>query len=292
MALPSSQPPINILTIDVEDWYHLTGEQIRGSGTHRPDILARQLDRLLGLLATHRTRATFFCLAGSLAGAPQLVRRIADAGHEVGTHGWAHQPIWKIGLDAFRTDLQRSLDWLADLLGRPVKGHRAPAFSVRAEQLEAFYNVCFKAGLTYDSSVFPIRGPRYGIPGAPPAPHVVRDRDGRRLVEIPPSTLEWRGRVRPVAGGGHWRLMTTRTIQACIAGVNALGRPMVTYMHPYEFDPAPLSALAAAGLSLRSLKHGLKQNLNRRSMFRKLDAVLATHRFGAVEDYLRESGHL
>lgn len=288
MASSPSQQLTNILSIDVEDWYHLSGEQIRGRG----DILAWQLDRLLGLLAAHHTRATFFCLGGSLVESPQLVRRIAEAGHEVATHGWGHQPITQIGLDAFAVDLRRSLDWLRDLLGRPVNGHRAHAFSVRADQLEAFYDVCFEAGLTYDSSVFPIRGRRYGIPGANPAPHVVRDRDGRQLVEIPLSTLEWGRRVRPVAGGGYWRLMPLRTIRRCIERVNALGRPMVTYLHPYEFDPRPLSALKAAGLSLRSLKHGLKQNLNRRSMFGKLDAVLAAHRFGAVEDYLRESGRL
>src|SRR5512142_952750 len=94
--------PANCLTFDVEDWYHLSGEQIRGAGTLRPDVLARQLDRVLALLAENHCRATFFCLGGSLCGAPELVRCLANAGHEVGTHGWAHQPIARIGLPAFR----------------------------------------------------------------------------------------------------------------------------------------------------------------------------------------------
>ncbi len=281
---------LNILTIDVEDWYDLSGQQLRGTGRPRPDHLARQLDRLLELLARRNTRATFFCLGGSLQHAPQLVRRIADAGHEIGTHGWAHQPISQIGLAAFRADLVKSIDWLQQLLGCAVHGHRAPAFSVAPAQLDGFYDVCFDAGLSYDSSVFPIRGRRYGIPDAPIAPFVARARDGRTLVEMPLSTLPGRSGRRPVAGGGHWRIRSVERISAAIEQLNRAGLPMVTYLHPYEFDDRRLSAFAAGGWSLRSLKHQLKQNLNRGSMYRKLDAILSRHRFGPVEDYLREAG--
>ncbi|MEW6250647.1 MAG: DUF3473 domain-containing protein [Planctomycetota bacterium] len=283
---------LNCLTFDVEDWYHLSGEQIRGHGALRPDVLARQLDRVLGLLAEHRARATFFCLGSSLAGAPELVRRIVGAGHEVGTHGWAHQPIAEIGLPAFQADLRRSLNWLQDLLGRPVLGYRAPAFSVAPAQLQGFYDICFEAGLAYDSSVFPIRGARYGIPDAPLAPHVVREAEGRRLVELPLATLEWRGRRRPVAGGGYWRLLPGWLVDAAITRVNRTGRPMVTYLHPYEFDSVSLSAIAAAGWSRRSLKHQVRQNLRRRSMYGKLNRLLARHRFVAAEDWLRAAGWL
>jgi polysaccharide deacetylase family protein (PEP-CTERM system associated) len=279
----------NVLTFDVEDWYHLSGEQIRGSGTLRPDILARQLDRLLDLLARHDCRATFFCLGSSLAESPQLVHRIAAAGHEIASHGWGHQPIHEIGLDAFRDDLRRSLGWLANLLGRPVRGYRAPAFSVAAEQLEGFYDVCFACGLDYDSSVFPIRGRRYGIADASCAPHVVRQQADRRLVELPLATVTWRGRTWPVAGGGYWRILPARALIAAIRRINAEARPMVTYFHPYELDTARLSATQAAGRSLRSRKHGWRQNLGRRTMYGKLDAILSTFRFTAAEDYLRDA---
>jgi polysaccharide deacetylase family protein (PEP-CTERM system associated) len=281
---------LNILTIDVEDWYDLSGQQLRGVGTPRPDVLARQLDHLLELLARHKTRATCFCLGGSLQHAPHLVRQIADAGHEIGTHGWGHALISQSGLDAFRSDLTRSLDWLGQLLGRPVRGHRAPAFSVAPAQLDGFYDVCCDAGLLYDSSVFPIRGRRYGIPDARVAPHIARERDGRTLYEIPLSTLPGRSGRRPVAGGGHWRIRSVERISAAVEALNRAGLPMVTYLHPYEFDERPLDAFAAAGWSLRTVKHYLKQNLNRGSMYRKLDVILSRHRFGAVEDYLREAG--
>jgi polysaccharide deacetylase family protein (PEP-CTERM system associated) len=276
----------------VEDWYHLTGLQIRGRGVLQPDVLARQIDRVLDLLGRHGCRATFFCLGGSLADSPQLVRRIAEAGHEVATHGWGHEPISRIGLGAFRDDLKRSIAWLEDLVGKRVLGHRAPAFSVPADELEGFYDVCFEAGLAYDSSVFPIRGRRYGLAGARREPHVVRDDDGRRLVELPLATARRLGRTWPVAGGGYWRLMPTALIRAAVRRVAAEGLVMITYLHPYEFDTRRLSAATAAGWSARSLRHHLKQNIRRGSMYGKLDALLAEFRFGAVEDYLRDTGFL
>jgi polysaccharide deacetylase family protein (PEP-CTERM system associated) len=286
------QPAAGLLTIDVEDWYYLSGCQLSGHGTLRPEILARQLDRLLGLLARHGCRATFFCLGGSLVDAPQLLRRIADAGHEVATHGWSHQPIHRTGLAAFREDLLRSLSWLQDVIGRPVLGYRAPAFSVPGEWLDGFYDICFRAGLRYDSSIFPVRGRRYGIADAPLGPHVVRQDGERRLVELPLSAITWLGRRWPVAGGGYWRIMPARLIRAAVTRVNREGRPMVTYLHPHEFDSERLSGIVAAGVSLRSLRHSCEQNLGRGSMYGKLDSLLVRRRFETVEGYLRDTGLL
>lgn len=281
---------LNVLTIDVEDWYHLSGLQLVGAGTLRPDLLGRQLDRVLELLGRHGCRATFFCLGSSLVEAPELVRRIAAAGHEVGTHGWGHEPIQRIGLPAFRADLQKSLAWLQDLLGRPVRGYRAPAFSVAPTQLQGFYDICWEAGLSYDSSVFPIGGRRYGIRTAQPEPHVVRESGERQLVEIPLATLPWLGRRWPVAGGGYWRILPARLIAAAIARLNRSGQPMVTYLHPYEFDTHRLSWRLATGYSWRGFQHACQQNVRHRSIPGKLDRILSAYRFGAIEDYLRVAG--
>ena len=169
-------------------------------------------------------------------------------------------------------------------------GYRAPAFSVTRDQLDGFCEICLEAGLAYDSSIFPIRGRRYGIPAMPTAPYVIHDAGGRRLVEIPLSTVEWRGRRYPVAGGGYWRILPAWAIGRIITRLNHAGCPMVTYLHPYEFDSQRLSATMAAGWSLRSLKHQLKQNLNRRSMYAKLDAILSVYRFAPAEEYLRDPG--
>jgi polysaccharide deacetylase family protein (PEP-CTERM system associated) len=283
---------MNILTVDVEDWYQLTGEQLAGQGTAQPDRVARQVDRVLDLLGNHDCRATFFCLGKSLEGAPQIVRRLAEAGHEIGTHGWGHEPVHRIGLARFREDLIRSIKWLEDLLGQSVKGYRAPAFSVPGGLLNDFYDICLEAGLAYDSSVFPIRGRRYGIPDAPLEPTVVRECDGRRLVELPLATLTWLGRRWPVAGGGYWRILPIPAIHAAVARINREGRPVVTYLHPYEFDTERLDAPGAAGRSWHAARRGFTQNLGRRSIYRKLESILFRHRFGAVEDYLDAAGYL
>ncbi|MCC7291084.1 MAG: polysaccharide deacetylase family protein [Phycisphaerales bacterium] len=288
----SNSWPANILTFDVEDWYQLVGDQVLGAGKLHSDVLAAQIDRLLGLLARRAARATFFCLGKSLAHRPDLVRRIADAGHEIASHGWSHELVHSAGLSAFAEDLRRSLGWLAEVTGRAVLGYRAPAFSVPADQLEAFYDVCMDSGLRYDSSVFPIRGRRYGVPGAPPAPHVARERGGQRLIELPLATLEWRGRRWPVAGGGYWRVSPLRLLDHVVRRINRESRPVVTYFHPYEFDAHRLSATRAAGWSMETVKRSLTQNLGRASMYRKLDAMLLRYRFVAAEDHLHAHGLL
>ncbi len=289
MKSPSDSTIANILSFDVEDWYQLSGEQLTGIGRARPDILARQVDRVLELLERHGTQATFFCLGCSLADQPQIVRRISQAGHEIASHGWGHQPIHRIGLAAFREDLKRSLGWLQDLLGGPVLGYRAPAFSIPKGQLEAFYDVCFECGLAYDSSVYPIRGRRYGIPDGPTQPKVVRKDVSRQLVELPVATAAWAGRIWPVGGGGSWRLLPGFAVSGFLASMNREGRIGVTYLHPYEFDSRSLSAVSAAGWSIRSIHHGLRQNLRRGSLYAKLDALLDRFRFVCAAAYLDEA---
>ena len=278
----------NLLTIDAEDWYQLVGRLFTTGEKCRPDILTRQLDRLLDLLERHGCRATFFCLGISMVNCPELVRRIADAGHEIGSHGWGHEPIRQIGLDRFRADLRRSLSWLQDVLGRPVAGYRAPEFSVDPDQLEAFYDICLEEGLKYDSSVFPIHGRRYGIPRAAAEPSVVREKNGRRLVEFPLATVAGLGRRWPVAGGLYWRLLPSWTIRSVLNRIHREGRPAVLYFHPQEFDKERLDVSLAAPGSKAARRRAAAQNLRRGSVYDKLDVMLSRYRFMAIEDYLRE----
>lgn len=293
MIEPLPARSANLLTIDVEDWYQLVGESLTGADdAARPAVVERQLVRALELLARHRCRATFFCLGRSLVNAPHLVRLIASAGHELGTHGWSHRWIFETGLDAFREDLRRSVVWLSDLTGRAVLGHRAPAFSVRPEQLEGFFDIAFEAGLRYDSSVFPFRGRRYGIPTAPRGVYIVRANGARKLVEFPLATVELAGRRWPVAGGGWWRVLPAWAIGAAVKRLEREGLPFMTYLHPYEFDAERLDARAAGGRGLRARRLNLTANLGRSSVYSKLDRLLGRFRFMAVEDYLNASGCL
>lgn len=278
----------NVLTIDVEDWYQLIRRRYATGDECHPEILARQLERLLGLLDRHRCRATFFCLGISMVDYPELVRRIADAGHEIGSHGWEHEPVRQIGLERFRSDLRRSLSWLQEVLGRPVAGYRAPEFSVDSNDLEEFYDICLEEGLKYDSSVFPFHGRRYGIPQAAAEPSVVREKDGRRLVEFPLATVAGLGLRWPVAGGLYWRLLPGWTIRFALNRIHREGRPAVLYFHPQEFDTDRLDVSLAAPGSRAASRRAAAQNLRRGSVYDKLDVVLSQHRFMAIEDYLRE----
>lgn len=287
-AAPTS--PQLLLTIDLEDWYQTFGDLFRSDACVRPDVMERQLARVLDLFDRHHARATFFVLGKSFEHHPEFVKRVAAAGHEIATHGWGHEPLPKIGLDGFRRELRRSMAWLSDLTGRAVLGYRAPIFSVSEAELERFYDICFEEGLRYDSSVFPFRGRRYGIPGAPRRPTVVRDVGGRKLVEMPLATVDWRKRRWPVAGGVQWRLLPLVMLRGALRRLAAEGVPATTYFHPYEFDPRWLNFVQAGGWSLGSVKRWTAQSVLRFTLHRKVDRCLGSFRSGAIEDYLREHG--
>lgn len=292
IAAADRPEPQFLLTIDLEDWYQTFGDLFGDSSAVRPDAMERQLGRILELLDRQRVRATFFVLGKSFESCPHFVKRVAAAGHELATHGWGHEPLPKIGLEGFRKDLRRSMDWLADQSGRPVLGYRAPIFSVRAPELERFYDICFEEGLRYDSSVFPFRGRRYGIASAARTPQVVRDADGRKLVEMPLATVNWAGRRWPVAGGVQWRLLPRPVLTSAFARMSAEGIPGTTYFHPYEFDPCWLNFARAAGWSLGSVRRWFFQSVRRHTLYGKVERVLGQFRFGAVEDFLRRRGLL
>jgi polysaccharide deacetylase family protein (PEP-CTERM system associated) len=281
-------PQLNLLTIDLEDWYELTGAVFQKTSSPRPDLLERQVSRLLRLLADHNCRATFFCLGKSLSRCPRIIRQVAEAGHEIATHGWGHGRVYQIGLAAFREDLSRSIDWLSGLTGRQVGGYRAPFFSVTPDQLEGFFDICFEVGLRYDSSVYPFRGRSYGHPTAPRHPYIARQNGSRRLIEFPLATVNWLGRRWPIAGGGSWRVLPSWLIRSAVARCNREGFPAVIYLHPYEFDTHTLSVKQAVGPSLRATMWTMHQNIGRASIYHRLNSILRDHRFGAVEDYLHE----
>lgn len=280
---------LNMLTIDLEDWYQLTGWVFQQHADPLPETLERQTRRLLDLLDRHQCRATFFCLGKSLDDCPDIVRMVADHGHEIASHGCHHERISRVGLDVFREDLLRSLDWLNGLLDRPILGYRAPCFSVTSEQLGRFFEICLEAGLQYDSSVYPFAGQKYGIETALRSPYQALTRNGRQLMEFPVATVDWLGRRWPMAGGGWWRLLPQSFIRQAIARCNHESLPAVIYFHPYEFDTELLSVKRAVGSSLRARYWTLHQNIGRRSVYGKLDAILGQFRFGAIEDAMRET---
>ncbi len=192
-------------------------------------------EKLLELLATKRVQATFFILGWVAERYPSLVRQIASAGHEVASHGYAHELITSQTPVVFREDIRKAKAILESILSMPVLGYRAPSFSITKDTMWAT-QVLVEEGYTYDSSIFPVVHDRYGVPSANPELHQLSTASGL-LWEVPPSTVKCLGVRLPVAGGGYFRLYPYPVLRALLRKLEGEGASLVMYMHPWEFDP-------------------------------------------------------
>jgi polysaccharide deacetylase family protein (PEP-CTERM system associated) len=228
---------VNALTIDVEDWFQVSAMARyvpRSRWEDTPCRVARNVDRILALLDAHGARATFFTLGWIADRHPAVVKHIAAHGHEIGSHGYAHHRVTELDPPRFVADIRRAKAVLEDLTGTPVRGYRAPSFSINGTNAWAFDGLV-AAGYRYSSSVYPIRHDHYGMPDAPRFPYASRD----GLLEVPITTTRLFARNWPAGGGGYFRLMPYGLSRWCIERVNRTeGRPAVFYFHPWEIDPA------------------------------------------------------
>ena len=222
----------NILTIDVEEWFHALLVRPSRWSEHASCLLAG-METLLALLDAHDVRATFFVLAPLARDYPELIRQLAANGHEIGTHGMSHQAIYNMTPAEFQAELCDSIALLEDVTGESVLGHRAPFFSISADCAWAF-DVLAEAGLRYDSSVFPVHNSRYGIPNAQRIPHCLAN----GLHEFPLATWRLLRMNLPTGGGFYGRFFPAPLLAAGIRQLNRAGHPAVIYFHPWEFDPA------------------------------------------------------
>ncbi len=195
----------------------------------------RNTHRIMELLAVRGMRATFFVLGWVAERYPALVRDIADGGHEVASHGYAHQLVTSQTPAEFREDVRRAKGILEGILGRPVYGYRAPSFTITRETLWAL-PVLVEEGYCYDSSVFPVLHDRYGLPSANPHVHQLLT-DSGLLWEVPPSTVNVLGLRVPIAGGGYFRLYPYSLLRSFLRKLEGEGVPLVMYLHPWELDP-------------------------------------------------------
>jgi polysaccharide deacetylase family protein (PEP-CTERM system associated) len=189
---------------------------------------------LLELLDRHETRATFFALGWVAERQPKLMRAIADAGHELASHGWDHRPVTAQTPSEFRDSVRRTKHLLEDLTGSAVVGFRAPNFSI-VRGTEWALDVLIEEGHSYDSSLFPIRRPGYGYAAGRRDPHWIA-RPAGRLAELPPLTLRRAGVNLPAGGGGYLRLLPYKLVHAALADFDRRGVPATLYVHPWEID--------------------------------------------------------
>lgn len=225
---------VNALTIDWEDWYQ--GLEIpHEAWSSYQDRLAFATHRLLEIFAKANVHATFFALGLAAERHPELVREIAAAGHEIGTHGWSHEFVYKQTPVVFREELEHSIRFLEDLTGAKVIGHRAPFFSITKASLWAL-EIMAEQGIRYDSSIYPVLNYRYGIEDAPRWPHSIAA-GARALTEFPISTWRIAGRNVPIAGGAYFRIYPYALTRFGFGAINRSGNPAVFYLHPWEVDP-------------------------------------------------------
>lgn len=239
--------------------------------------------QLLEQLAAAGVPATFFIVGEIARTHPVLVRDIAAAGHEIGSHSWDHQRVHRFTPATFREDLRRSKDSLEQVIGGPIHGFRAPTFSVMRGTGWAV-DVLAECGFEYDSSIFPVRHDRYGIPDAPRSPFIAVGRE-RDILELPLLTYRIAGFNLPVAGGGYFRLFPLGVMRAGLkqAARNGEDGPSVAmlYFHPWEFDPdqprLPLGRLSRwrTYVGMRHTTARLQSLLTRYSFVRAIDAVHA-----------------
>ena len=226
------------LTVDMEEYFHATllrSRVGRKEWEERAGRAARSVERLLRLFDRWDARATFFVLGWFAERDPETVRRVAEAGHEIACHGYDHELLFDLGPERFREDLRRSREVIASAAGKNPAGYRAPTFSITRRTLWAF-PILVEEGFLYDSSVFPIRHDRYGIPDFPRRPVRIRAGAGE-LIEFPLSTRRVGPWNLPVSGGGYLRLLPFSWIRRGFEAIRREGGTPVLYLHPWEIDP-------------------------------------------------------
>jgi polysaccharide deacetylase family protein (PEP-CTERM system associated) len=230
---------VNAMSVDVEDYFQVSAfDRVvsRASWGERESRVAANTRRLLQLFDRAGVRATFFVLGWVAERAPDLVREIAAAGHEIACHGYHHQLLYTLTPKQFREDVREARLALEQIAGCPVVGFRAPSYSVTSSTLWAL-DILVEEGYLYDASIFPVHHDRYGIPDAPRHPHMMKRRTGT-LLEIPASTVRLGGVNLPIAGGGYFRLLPYAWTRWGIHHVNRVERePVIFYLHPWEIDP-------------------------------------------------------
>ncbi len=232
-------PMVHAMSVDVEDYFHVSvfdGLVPRTSWPAMESRVAANTHRLLDLFDEFATRGTFFVLGWVAERQQDLVREIARRGHEVASHGYAHRLIYDQARSGFRQDVRRAKRVLEDACGTEVAGYRAPSYSSTPKSLWAL-DVLIEEGYAYDSSIFPIRHDRYGIPLSARDPYTI-ERGGGSLTEVPAATLRYLGVNLPVSGGGYFRILPYAWTRWGITRVTlAERRPIVFYLHPWEIDP-------------------------------------------------------
>lgn len=272
---------VHAMTVDVEDYYHvaaLSGVISRDQWSTLPSRVERNTELLLELFASHGVKATFFVLGVVAERHPDLIRRIADQGHEIASHGHSHQLIYNQDQKVFRSETAYAKGLIEDIIQKPVAGYRAASYSITGNSLWAL-DILAELGFSWDSSVFPIRHDRYGIPGTPRTPYKISTSNGQTLIEFPLATARIMGLTVPAAGGGYFRQFPYPVFRYLFGKASEGGlQPQMFYLHPWEIDPDQPRYQNASWLSR------FRHYTNLDKCFDRLERLLTDFQFGTVTE--------
>ncbi len=279
---PISDDVPNALTVDVEDYFQVSGfeEQVpRSQWEKYPSRVEQSTHRLLELFQRKNVKGTFFVLGWVADKFPELVRCIAEEGHEVGCHSYWHRLVYRLTPDEFRQDLVRAKKAIEHACGTEVTSYRAPSFSITQDSMWAI-PILIDEGFTLDSSIFPMKHDRYGVPDATSNIHLQEAPEGS-LVEYPPTV--WKTKLASVpVGGGYFRLAPRWLTQRAIDANRKLGIPAMFYVHPWEVDPEqPV-------VENVPWKNRLRHRVGLSTTLRKLEGLLDANRFAPISEVLNK----
>ncbi len=276
----------NAMTVDVEDYFQVGAFE---NNIDRQDWenlecrVERNMDVILSMFDDHSVKATFFTLGWIAQRYPHIVRKIVDEGHELASHGMSHMRVSDQNQAEFRNDIVSSKKLLEDIGGHPVKGYRAPSFSIGEKNLWALDVLC-EAGYEYSSSIYPIHHDHYGMPSAPRFAFLPIE--GQSFLEMPVTTVEVMGRKIPCGGGGYFRLLPYFVSKLALRRVNNKDeQACIFYFHPWEIDPNQ-PRVAQAGL-----KSKFRHYTNLEVMERKIRRILTEFSWDRMDDiFLSDQG--
>ena len=269
---------INLLTVDLEDYYHVSGMADVAPIEKWDDFKSRIENNVDVLLETlGETKATFFVLGWVAEKYPCLIRKISGSGHEIASHGRNHRLISHMTKEEFANDLEASIKLLEVLTGEPIIGYRAPSFSITEQTLWAF-EVMANQGLKYDSSVFPKKRRRGGMRKTGLKPYILQT-PLEEIAEFPLTVWTLLGKRLPVGGGGFFRLYPYWMTKSLIKSVNSSGRPVIVYLHPWELDfrqPRLKSSFSRNGFNHYIGLKSTSEKLLKKKLFKKLKKLKIT----------------
>jgi polysaccharide deacetylase family protein (PEP-CTERM system associated) len=272
----------NALSFDLEDYYHVNAfESVNrekwGEYTSR---VVQSTQRVLALLDEAACKATFFTLGWVAENYPDLIREIAERGHEVACHSDKHRRIFEMSVSEFREDTRVAKERLEQITGHAIIGYRAPSFSITRASLWAF-EILAELGFRYDSSIFPVNHPNYGMPRGPRRPFRVPTSRGV-IVEFPMPTLELAGSRSPIGGGAYLRLLPYWYTRWGLKFVNEReGQPACVYVHPWEIDPEQPRMKGSVTARMRHY-------MGLRGLENKLRGLLRDFEFQSLGDLIEE----